>query len=126
MFIPPFFINIIFEGNEMLKKLKMTTFAVVLCLFGFVLVPAAPAWAGVSNNVIEFEKCVQGNKGKPVKKVKCFKAVTKKMIQVQQDLCNELKKCERFGGGGGICFAANEGGAGKAVFAKIMNGKFCE
>ena len=76
----------------MLKKLKMTTFAVVLCLFGFVLVPAAPAWAGVSNNVIEFQKCVKTNKGKPVKKVKCFKAVTKNMIQEQQDLCNEFSK----------------------------------
>ena len=109
----------------MLKKLKMTTFAVVLCLFGFVLVPAAPAWAGVSNNVIEFQKCVKIKKGKPVKKVKCFKAVTKNMIQVQQALCNELKKCERFGGGGGICFSGSEV-AGRAVFAKIMNGKFCD
>jgi len=76
----------------MLKKLKMTTFAVVLCLFGFVLVPAAPAWAGVSNNVIEFQKCVKIKKGKPVKKVKCFKALTSMMIKKQKADCKMLSE----------------------------------
>tara|TARA_B100000767_G_C19311118_1_gene347612 strand:+ start:197 stop:457 length:261 start_codon:yes stop_codon:yes gene_type:complete len=72
----------------MLKKLKMTTFAVVLCLFGFVLVPAAPAWAGVSNNASEFNKCEKIKKGKPVKKVKCFKALTRMVMKEQKQLCD--------------------------------------
>lgn len=41
----------------MLKKLKMTTFAVVLCLFGFVLVPAAPVLAAELAEETQFERC---------------------------------------------------------------------
>ena len=90
MFIPPFFINIIFEGNEMLKKLKMTTFAVVLCLFGFVLVPAAPAWAGVSSNAIEFERC--GQKSKESNQLKCLKKLTSQVLKEQRYMCGVTKK----------------------------------
>ena len=71
----------------MLKKLKMTTFAVVLCLFGFVLVPAAPAWAGVVTNAAEYKSCAQIAKGKWKKKAKCFKAIAVSMIKQQELTC---------------------------------------
>ena len=74
----------------MLKKLKMTTFAVVLCLFGFVLVPAAPAWAGLSNNVEEHKSCAQIAKGKWKKKAKCFKRITANMHNTQVKYCRKL------------------------------------
>ena len=41
----------------MLKKLKLTKFAAVLCLFGFFLVPAAPAWADIYSQVKEMKRC---------------------------------------------------------------------
>ena len=72
----------------MLQKFNITAYAVVLCLFGFVLVPAAPAWAGVSEDIVEYERCVN-LKGmqKPKKSLKCFRALTKKMINEKKKIC---------------------------------------
>jgi len=55
----------------MLKKLKLTKFAAVLCLFGFVLVPAAPAWADIYSSVADMKKCneILDNFGKTSKKL---------------------------------------------------------
>ena len=80
----------------MLKKIKMTTFAAVLCLFGFVLVPAAPAWAGQNNNVINYERCTQikAKKG-DIKKAKegrdCYKTVAAQAIKEQKEMCGRSK-----------------------------------
>ena len=65
----------------MLKKLKMTTFAVVLCLFGFVLVPAAPVFA--QTNIMktmqkEINKCQRRGSKMPNMQLKCFEKLVKK------------------------------------------------
>ena len=95
LFTPPFFINIIFEGNEMLKKLKMTTFAAVLGLFGFVLVPAAPVFAepltmqqAAAMQKADYNKCVR--KGKRFK-LECFKKLAAKMIYSRGKVCSSYK-----------------------------------
>ena len=45
-----FFINNILKGSEMLHKFNITTYAGVLCLFGFMLFSAAPVFAGALDN----------------------------------------------------------------------------
>jgi len=65
----------------MLKKLKMTTFAAVLCLFGFVLVPAAPVFA--QTNIMKtmqknINKCQRQGSKMPNMQLKCFEKLVKK------------------------------------------------
>ena len=73
----------------------MTTFAAVLCLFGFVLVPAAPAWAGLNSNNINYERCTQikAKKG-DIKKAKegrdCYKTVAAQAIKEQKQICKRI------------------------------------
>ena len=81
----------------MLKKLKMTTFAAVLGLVGFVLVPAAPAWAGISSNVADQKSCsaitVKGgdSKSKKLKNAKkgrdCFALLAATAINERMKIC---------------------------------------
>ena len=79
----------------MLKKLRMTTFAAVLCLFGFVLVPAAPVYASEQAAIeAQFKKCVKKGimnvKVKKMKKtMKCFKKVAAAAIKKSGDVCGK-------------------------------------
>ena len=71
----------------MLKKLKMTTFAAVLGLFGFVLVPAAPVFAeSLAFNKANYERCLK-KRGKSA--VRCFKRVAAKMIASRTQVCSK-------------------------------------
>ena len=59
----------------MIQKFKMTTFAAVLCLFGFMLFSAAPAYADRQEN---FQECkdMKWTEGKKAKK-NCFRDLAK-------------------------------------------------
>ena len=75
----------------MLKKLKMTTFAVVLCLFGFVLVPAAPVFA--QTNIMktmqkEINKCQRRWTAANLQ-LKCFEKLVKKYNPGSTGACSE-------------------------------------
>ena len=81
----------------MLKKIKMTTFAAVLCLFGFVLVPAAPAWAGQTKNVVMMNDCTQimvknGDMESAKDAINCYKYVAAQVIEEQKQMCSRLKQ----------------------------------
>ena len=59
----------------MIQKFKMTTFAAVLCLFGFMLFSAAPVYADRQEN---FQECkdMKWTEGKKAKK-NCFRDLAK-------------------------------------------------
>ena len=88
----------------MLKKLKLTKFAAVLCLFGFVLVPAAPAWADIFSQVADMKKCneILDNFGKTSKKLgyarlgrDCYKQVADTFPGKNVAAVSEIKECSK-------------------------------
>ena len=88
-----FFINNILKGSEMLHKFNITTYAGVLCLFGFMLFSAAPVFAGALDN--GYIKCqsikpngVDFDKMKTKKN--CFANLAKRAI-VNEDDCKAIE-----------------------------------
>ena len=74
----------------MLQKFNITTYAVVLCLFGFMLFTAAPVFADPQD---EFEACkaMKWSEGKKDKK-NCFQNLAEMLIECNK-YNNKLYKC---------------------------------
>ena len=72
----------------MLQKFNITTYAVVLCLFGFMLFTAAPVFADPQG---DFEEC-QSIKPKGVDfdlmrdKKNCFKDIAEELLEINENL----------------------------------------
>ena len=68
----------------MLQKFNITTYAVVLCLFGFMLFTAAPVFADPQG---EFDDCKALNwkDGKQDKK-NCFRDLAEELLEINENL----------------------------------------
>ena len=68
----------------MIQKFKMTTFAAVLCLFGFMLFSAAPVYADRQEN---FQECkdMKWTEGKKAKK-NCFRDLAEELLEINENL----------------------------------------
>ena len=70
----------------MLQKFNITTYAVVLCLFGFMLFTAAPVFADPQG---EFDDCKEMEKGKGknrLSKLRCFKDLAEELLEINENL----------------------------------------
>ena len=70
----------------MLQKFNITTYAVVLCLFGFMLFTAAPVFADPQG---EFDDCKEMEKGKGknrLKKLLCFRDLAEELLEINENL----------------------------------------
>jgi len=129
----------------MLKKLKLTKFAAVLCLFGFVLVPAAPAWADIYSPVADMKKCneILDNFGKTSKKLKyarlgrdCYKQVAYIFSYdidgyMDHAAVNEIKECSKVNDNFGktskkLKYARSGRDCFKQVAQKLIEGRLLE
>ena len=74
----------------MLQKFNITTYAVVLCLFGFMLFTAAPVFADPQG---EFDDCkaMKWKEGKKDKK-DCFMELAEELIEKQEKMEGVVKK----------------------------------
>ena len=94
----------------MLQKFNITTYAVVLCLFGFMLFTAAPVFADPQD---EFDDCkaMKWSEGKKDKK-NCYKDLAEELIErnanmrtkisqssniqdLSDEVCNDLKEASK-------------------------------
>ena len=68
----------------MLQKFNITTYAVVLCLFGFMLFTAAPVFADPQG---EFDDCkaMKWKEGKRAKK-NCFRDIAEELLEINENL----------------------------------------
>ena len=68
----------------MLQKFNITTYAVVLCLFGFMLFTAAPVFADPQG---EFDDCkaMKWKEGKKDKK-NCFRDIAEELLEINENL----------------------------------------
>ena len=68
----------------MLQKFNITTYAVVLCLFGFMLFTAAPVFADPQG---EFDDCkaMKWKEGKQAKK-NCFRDIAEELLEINENL----------------------------------------
>ena len=68
----------------MLQKFNITTYAVVLCLFGFMLFTAAPVFADPQG---EFDDCkaMKWKEGKSDKK-NCFRDIAEELLEINENL----------------------------------------
>ena len=76
----------------MLQKFNITTYAVVLCLFGFMLFTAAPVFADPQG---EFDDCKEMEKGKGknrLSKLLCFKDLAEELIERNANMRTKISQ----------------------------------